>query len=133
MASLLLTCRISTSCSLITYQGKQKNARTDFYLRWCRARDLFGSKIPVITGGFELRISCIQSRYLTPQVVTWKVITYLALWPSELGNDFVCKRFAVQTLLWFNGICNPNKSRARDHPSLKLGSDLKYLDIDFYF
>ena len=23
-------------------------------LRWCRARDLFGSQIPVNTGGFEL-------------------------------------------------------------------------------
>ena len=31
-------------------------------LRWCRARDLFGSQIPVSTGGFELRISCIRSR-----------------------------------------------------------------------
>ena len=23
-----------------------------------------------------------------------------ALWPNGLGNFFVCKRFAVQTLLW---------------------------------
>ena len=45
-------------------------------LRWCRARDLFGSQIPVNTGGFELWISC------------------------RLGNYFVCKRFTVQTLLW---------------------------------
>ena len=22
------------------------------------------------------------------------------LWPSGLGNDFICKRFTVQTLLW---------------------------------
>ena len=50
-------------------------------------KNLFGSQIPVTTGGFELPISCIKSRYLT-------------LWPSGLGNDFVCKRFAVQTLLW---------------------------------
>ena len=34
-------------------------------LRWCRARDLFGSQISVTTGGFELRISCIRSSYLT--------------------------------------------------------------------
>ena len=34
-------------------------------LRWCRTRDLLESQIPVITGGFELRISCIQIRYLT--------------------------------------------------------------------
>ena len=56
---------------------------TAFKLRWRRVRDLFGSQIPVTTGGFELRISCIQSRL-----------------QSGLGNDFVCKRFAVQTLLW---------------------------------
>ena len=49
---------------------------------------LFGSQIPVTTGGFELRISCAQSLYLTP---------------SGLGNDFACKRFAVQTLLWSLG------------------------------
>ena len=36
-----------------------------FNLRWCHARDLFGSQIPVTTRGFELRISCIPSRYLT--------------------------------------------------------------------
>ena len=34
-------------------------------LQWCRARDLFGSQIPVTTGGLELRISCIRSSYLT--------------------------------------------------------------------
>ena len=31
------------------------------FLRWCRARDLFGSQIPVTTGGFELRISRIRN------------------------------------------------------------------------
>ena len=36
-----------------------------FKLRWCRARNLFGSQIPVATAGFELQISCIRSRYLT--------------------------------------------------------------------
>ena len=35
-----------------------------YFLRWCRARDLFGSQIPVTTGGFELRITCIRSSYL---------------------------------------------------------------------
>ena len=34
-------------------------------LRWYCARDLFGSQIPVTTGEFELRISCIRSSYLT--------------------------------------------------------------------
>ena len=52
------------------------NFEPRFKLRWCRARDLFGSQIPVTTGGFELWISCIRSNY------------------------FLCKRFAVQTLLW---------------------------------
>ena len=44
-------------------------------LRWCRARDLVGSQIPVTTGVFELRISCIR----------------------RLGYYFVCIRFTVQT------------------------------------
>ena len=34
-------------------------------LGWCRARDLLGSQISVTTGGFELKISCIRSSYLT--------------------------------------------------------------------
>ena len=34
-------------------------------LQWCYARGLFGSQIPVTTGGFELQISYIQSSYLT--------------------------------------------------------------------
>ena len=28
-------------------------------LRWCRAREIIGSQIPVTTVGFELRISCM--------------------------------------------------------------------------
>ena len=32
-------------------------------LRWCRTQDLFGEQIPVTTGGFELRISCIRSNF----------------------------------------------------------------------
>ena len=50
-----------------------------FQMRWCRARDLFGSQIPVATGRFELRIFSTR---------------------SGLGNYFVCKRFVVQALLW---------------------------------
>ena len=38
-------------------------------LWWCCAQDLFGSQILVITRGFELWISCIQSSYLTHYVV----------------------------------------------------------------
>ena len=63
------------------------NFEPSFKLQWFCAQDLFGSQIPVTTGGFELWISCIQSSYLT-------------LWPSGLGNYFVCKRFTVETLLW---------------------------------
>ena len=40
------------------------NFEPSFKLRWCRARDLFESQIPVITGGFELQISCIRRSYL---------------------------------------------------------------------
>ena len=36
------------------------NFEPSFKLRWCRAQDLFGPQIPVTTGGFELRISCIR-------------------------------------------------------------------------
>ena len=59
-------------------------------MRQCGARYLFGLQIPVNTGEFELRISCMRSSYLTDQAIR----------PSELGHYFVCKRFAVQTLLW---------------------------------
>ena len=41
------------------------NFEPSFKLRWCRAQDLFGSQIPVTTEGFELRISSIESSYLT--------------------------------------------------------------------
>ena len=41
------------------------NFEPSFKLRWCRARDLFGSQIPVTTGGFELQISYIRNSYLT--------------------------------------------------------------------
>ena len=41
------------------------NFEPSLKLQWFRARDLFGPQIPVTTGGFELRISCIESRYLT--------------------------------------------------------------------
>ena len=44
-----------------------------FKLRWCLARDLFESEIPVTTGGFELRILFIRISYLTHE-------------PSGLGN-----------------------------------------------
>ena len=58
-----------------------------------------------------------------------KISCRIALWPSGLGNDFVCKGFAVHPPV-VTGICDPNKSRARHHRSLKLGSKLKYLNIN---
>ena len=45
------------------------NFETSLKLRWCRARDLFGSQITVTTGGFELRISCIRNSCLTHQEI----------------------------------------------------------------
>ena len=41
------------------------NHKVKLTLRWCRARDLSGSQIPVTTVRFELRISYIRSSYLT--------------------------------------------------------------------
>ena len=43
-------------------------------------------QIPVIIGGYELRIFCIRSSYITHHY--------------RLGNYFICKGFPVQTLLW---------------------------------
>ena len=48
------------------------------------------SQILVITSGFELRISCIRSIY----------ITHEAIWSNGLGNYFVYSIFAVQSLVW---------------------------------
>ena len=48
------------------------------------------SQILVITSGFELRISCIRSIY----------ITHEAIWSNGLGNYFVYNIFAVQSLVW---------------------------------
>ena len=63
------------------------NFEPSFKLRWCRARDLFGSQIPVTTGGFELQISCIQSR------------NGLRMQEIQSSNPPVV-----------TGICDPNKS-----------------------
>ena len=41
------------------------NYKPSFKLRWCCDRDLFGSQILVITGGFKLQISCIGSSFQT--------------------------------------------------------------------
>ena len=76
-------------CTILRYF----NNGSSFKLRWCRARDLLGSQVLVTTGGFELRISCIWSSYVIHEAIR-------ALWPSGLGNYFICKRFAVQSLLW---------------------------------
>ena len=54
------------------------NFEPSFKLRWGRARDSFGS-----------------------QNLDHKLLGFMdALWHSGLGNYFVCRRFAVQTLLW---------------------------------
>ena len=50
------------------------NFEASFKLRWCRAQDLFGSQIPVTTGGFEIQISWIQSSYLWPYGLTYDLM-----------------------------------------------------------
>ena len=45
------------------------NIEPSFKLQWCCAQDLFGSQIPVTTGGFELQLPCIWSSYLTHQAI----------------------------------------------------------------
>ena len=47
------------------YRLRYFNFESSFKLRCCRAQDLFGSQIPVTTGGCELRIFCIRSSYPT--------------------------------------------------------------------
>ena len=49
-----------------------------FKLIWCRARDLFGSQIPVTARGFKLQISCIWS-YSCENSKN-------ALWKAELAS-----------------------------------------------
>ena len=41
------------------------NIESMLILWWLHTWELFGSQIPVTRGGFELRISCIWSNYLT--------------------------------------------------------------------
>ena len=57
---------------------------------------------------------CVLQIYLDHKLqwpqgsLNWKSLAYEIfnnpLWPSGLGNNFICKRFAVQTLLWSHGI-----------------------------
>ena len=42
-----------------TYTNFKAAYKHMLILRWCHAQKLFGSQIPVTTGGFEMRISCI--------------------------------------------------------------------------
>ena len=67
-------------------------------LQWCHAREIFGSQIPVATGGFELWISCIRRSYLTHEAIR----------SIRLGGFRVpeYKRFAVQTFLWALEVVN---------------------------
>ena len=82
--------------------------------------------IPVTTGGFELQISNIRSRYLTHQA-----IKPIGQGDSEYTNSLPYNSSSSPVV---TAICDPNKSRARHHRSLKLGSKLKYLKIflDFF-
>ena len=75
-----------------TYTNFKTAYKHMLILWWCHAQELFGSQIPVTTGGIELWISCIQSNY----------VTHKAIRPNRLGGFRVpeCKRFVEQTLLW---------------------------------
>ena len=48
------------SIKITSHEYKICFSAINIKLRWCRTRDLLGSQIPVTTGGFELRISCIS-------------------------------------------------------------------------
>ena len=63
--SIVLIYDLGLSCENSVQKLRYFNFEPSFRLQWCRARDLFGLQIPVTTGGFELRISCIQNSYLT--------------------------------------------------------------------
>ena len=41
-----------------------------------------------------------RKRVWTTNLLHSGTLAYYTLWPSGLGNYFVCKQFAVQTLLW---------------------------------
>ena len=77
------------------------NLEPSFKLRCCRARDLFGSQIPVTTVGFESQIFCIRSSYLTQ---------------LHRMHEIRSSNPPVVTVS-----CDPNKkSRARHHRKRKL-------------
>ena len=84
------------------------NFEPSFKLRWCHARDLFESQIPVTTGGFERRIFCIRSSYLT----------HLVLWPSGLVTTSYARDSGLNPPVVIE-ICDPNKSRARHHRNIQ--------------
>ena len=63
--SIVLIYDLGLSCENSVQKLRYFNFEPSFKLQWCRAQDLFGLQIPVTTGGFELRISCIQNSYLT--------------------------------------------------------------------
>ena len=75
-----------------TYTNFKTAHKHMLILWWCLARELFGSQIPVTTGGFEQQISWIWSNYLT----------HYAIRPNREDGftEPECKGFAVQTLLW---------------------------------
>ena len=90
--SVCCVCLFKILSLLQWFMLKYFNSESSFKLRWCCARDLFGSQIPVTTGGFELQISCIRSSYLTHQAIR----------PDDLLGQVATlyARFAVQTTLW---------------------------------
>ena len=75
-------------------------------LRSCRARALFGSHIPVITGRFGLRISCTRSSYLS------KFFFYHNPHSLLQSPGTIFRKQEVNPPV-VTGICDPNNSRPR--------------------
>ena len=62
-------------------------------LWWFRAQDLFGSQIPLTTRGFELKISCIKSSFLTHTIAV-----------SNLTRSWSISIFCIKFLKFWNCI-----------------------------
>ena len=71
------------------------NFEPSFKLPWSRARDLFGSQIPVVTGEFELHISCMRSSYLTQ-------------WANDKANQLVSFLYHESIGRFWNPVNNHN-------------------------
>ena len=98
---------ILSTCLTITPILISKQPTHMLILWWCHVRELFGSQIPVTTGGFELWISCIRRSYLTHKAIRsnrlggfrvpeWKIIVVQTLLLSlEVVNQIILKHDTI--------------------------------------